>query len=223
MPSLPKTRVYRPPVGQESGHVFGTIPGDVEAILSRPAQATAEFLERPAVKSLRFFAIYHLPFLILLPFFTFISPYRLVFGGSFSKRDIFGFPTILILGFLCMGAVFDRMQRYTRAAGIDPERSNFFDMRPAGKNLSLYLHLPLSASVFLFFLHPAAGYLGLLATAIYCAYQSIVAWARLRGQTILHSLSVYVLSAGMLMLPLLGLMILYNLLKTYRILREIYS
>ena len=203
--------------------MFGTIPGDVESILARPGQAVAEFLERPALKSLRFFAFYHLPFLILLPLFILISPYRLVLGSSFSKRDIFGFPTILILGFLSLGAVFDRMQRYSQAGGIDPWRPDYFEMRPEGKNLSLYLHLPVSASVFLFFFHPILGYAGLLATAMYCVYQSIVAWARIRGQTILRSLSVYVLSAGLLMLPLLLLLILYNLLKTFRILREIYS
>ncbi|MBR29791.1 MAG: hypothetical protein CMN77_00655 [Spirochaetaceae bacterium] len=203
--------------------MFGSIPGDVEAILMRPAQAVSDFLERPAIRSLRFVAFYHLPFLILLPLFVLISPYRLILGGSFSKRDVFGLPTVLILGFLCLGAVFDRMQRYTRAGGIDPERPDYFEMRPDGKNLSLYLHIPVSASVFLFFFHPALGYLGLMATAVFSVYQSIVAWARLREETILRSLSIYVLSAGLLMLPLLGLMVLYNLLKTFRILREIYA
>ncbi|MCB1171263.1 MAG: hypothetical protein KDK25_13045, partial [Leptospiraceae bacterium] len=178
--------------------MFASIPRDVEAILADPASASASFLERPAVKSLSFFVRNHLPFLILLPLFKFISPYRLIEGGGFGLRDIPGFPGILILGLLLMGAVFDRMQRYSMAGGIEPDRKDFFDMQPRGKNLSLFLYLPVSASVFLFFFHPAPGYLGLMATAIYCIYQSVVAWARLREQTILHSLSVYVLSAGLL-------------------------
>jgi len=203
--------------------VFGTIPADVETILSRPSQAVAGFLERPALKSLRFFVFYHLPFLILLPLLILISPYRLVSGSGFGKRDIFGFPTVIILGLLVLGAVFDRMQRYTVAGGIDPDRKDFFEMRPEGKNLSLYLLMPVSASVFLFFFHPALGYAGMLATAVYCIYQTVVSWARLRNQTILHSLSMYVLSGGLLLLPLLILTLLYNLLKTFRIFREIYS
>ncbi|MCB1304343.1 MAG: hypothetical protein KDK37_08700 [Leptospiraceae bacterium] len=203
--------------------MFGSIPADVRLILSDPAAAIAQFLDRQSIKSLRFFALYHLPFLILLPLFLFISPYRILRGHSFHLKSILGFPSLLILAFLVMAAVFDRMQRYSLAGGIDPARKDYFAMRPAGKNLALYLHIPVSASAFLFFFHPGLGYLGLFLTGFYCVYQSVIGWARLRHQSVLASLSSYILSAGLLMLPLLAMTILYNLLKTIRIFREIYS
>jgi len=200
--------------------VLGSIPTDVETILSNPKQAVSQFLERRPVRTLHFLG-YHAPFLILLPLFMFLSPYRLLMGNSLSRTTAL-FPVILILGFLALGAVFDRLQRYSNAAGLDPDRQDFFAMRPTGKNLSLFLHLPLSASAFLFFLHPLPGFLGLLITGIYCAHQSVVAWARLRQQTILESLSAYILSAGLTMLPVLALVLLYNLLKTAGIFRDLY-
>lgn len=207
----------------DSDSVFGSLPRDVESILANPPAAISAFLMRPPVKTLRFFAQFHLPFLLLLPVFELVSPYRLIRGGGFYIPDLVGFPTILIVGLIVLGAVYDRMQRYSMAAGIDPHRSDFFDMRPEGKNLSLFLYQPVSASVFLFFFHPVAGYLALVLTGVYCAYQSILGWARLRGQTIMEAFSVYVVSAGLLLLPLLLLVLAYNLLKTFRIFREIYS
>jgi hypothetical protein len=200
--------------------VFGTVPGDVETILTNPHQAAERFLEREPIRSLHFL-FFHLPFLLLLPVFVLISPYRLFSGSSFSTTAAF-FPVFLILGFLFLSAVFDRMQRFSTAGGLDPDRKDYFSMDPPGKNLALFMHLPLSASTFLFFLHPLPGYLALFLTAVYCIYQSIVEWARIRNQTILESLATYVVTIGLGLLPVLILVLLYNILKTFGILGNLY-
>ncbi len=168
--------------------------------------AALEFSKRPPGRALDIFQELHLPMLALVPVFAALCPYRWAFKGGVSVGKHILLPVILILGVLLLAALFDRVTEHTEPPEIGAP--------PQMRNLSLYLHLPVSATAPFFFLHPLLGTLMVLVAAGFAGWISIRSVSRLRRITLMRSLTHYISAAILALIPVIILVTGMNLFRT---------
>ena len=185
-------------------------------IFADPARAALQFsVERPR-PALRFLFLRHGPLLALMVLFSIAAPLRWIFGGSLSiARDVVG-PLVLAGGLLTLAMVFDKILENARGPRLHPERT-------PPRNLALFLHLPVSAAGAFFLFHFIPGYLMILVSGALAAWISIMETSRLREITPARAIAHYLSAALFLLLPLVGLLFMLNLMRTYSLFRYLYS
>lgn len=200
----------------------------LEAILNDPSRALQMRKERPAGRGMRDFREDHLPFLLgylaLLP----LSPYlwyrvfsldRLpLLKAAFYTVPSMLVPVIVVLVFLVFAGLYDRFLENRHPPG--PTRAAFRDADQ--HNRTLFLALPVSASLLCFLFHPLAGYLMLLASIVYSLIQAVHFQAEHEKTGIRRSAALMIAFAGFFLLPIIGLLFVYNILLTSRILIQLF-
>lgn len=191
----------------------------LRAVLLEPREATDTFLlERPS-RTLRLFVSYHLPYWILFSIIVIIAPHEWIhfdsewnvsFERNFYAADWLA-PLFVASAPLVLAFVVDRLQKFRGSPQPFSDQSY--------SNISFFLQLPVSAALFWFLIHPLAGYLLLFLSIIYCLYISVIQWSRLTGRTYYQILTDYLYSILLLMIPVIALLLIYNILLTYRILK----
>lgn len=179
--------------------------------------AVREHLKRTPVSPLRLFQTEHLPLLVSHPLFSLLSPFR--WWNGIGIAELFGamvVPVIAVFIFLLPAAAFDRLLEHRRGPHIaDAEERRI-------KNVSLYLHLPVSGAGIFFLLHPMIGYLMILIAGLYSIYLSIRAAVELHGLIPATALRYYIQGLILCMVPVVLFALLFNLYTTTVILIDLF-
>ena len=199
----------------------------LELILANPTQALQSRLERPMGKARRDFSqdhlIYYVVYFILLLFSPYLW-YKVIFSSLPSFKSLV-IPPILCALFLVIVTLFDRLLEFR-----NPTKTPI--AKPQSHNRALFLSIPVSASLFFFLLHPLFGYLMLIAAATYSMIQivrSITADQQTDQETgnqpqltTGRIFALFISFCGIIMLPFVVLLMIYNLIITTRILTTIF-
>lgn len=192
-----------------------TIVAQLRLIFADPRAAADAFRAEPPASALTLAARKHSILLLLFPVFSFAAPLRWIMGGDFRAARDAVLPLGLACGILVLAMLFDKI--------IENARGPELYVRDAPpRNLALFLHLPVSAAGVFFLFHGLAGFLMILVSAAYAGTLSILAVSRLRAMSPARAITHYVTAVVFLLVPLLGLVLILNLLRTYAILKFLY-
>lgn len=185
---------------------------------SHPRDALARHRERPPARAFRDFREDHLPFLLAYPLVLLLSPWTWIhyfLGGGIPSLRALALPVFIVLAVLLLAVFFDKIREYRTAPGLRKEQ-------PAERNIALFFSLPVSASLIFFLVHPAAGFLALLASLAYSFLQFARYEASARNSPLRNVVAEMIVAAGFLLIPVAGLLLLYNLALTSRILVDLF-
>lgn len=200
----------------------------LEAILNDPKRALQLHKGRTPGRGIRDFSEDHLPFLLGYLAILLFSPYLWYRVLSYERTPLLKallttvrgmlIPVFIVLLFLTFVGLYDRFleNRFTpgptRSAEIDPEQHN----------RSLFFALPVSASLLFFWIHPLFGYLMLLAAITYSLIQIVHFQALYEKTTTRRTAAMLIAFGGVFLLPVVALLLAYNLLLTTRILLDLF-
>lgn len=158
----------------------------------------------------------HLLFLLAIPILTWISPIPLLLDGEFpsSWKKIFIAPflagSVLFLAFFV-----DRLLMHEKPPGLqDPEEKKL-------GNLTLLFYIPVTATAPFYFVHPIAGHFFLILAILYSTIQAIRIQSKLRNKSVLELIARFLFAGILLSLPLVLLLLIWNIRKTISIFQEI--
>lgn len=186
---------------------------ELESILTDAPSAAKRVVEEN-IPARDLFIRTHLPFLLLFPVFHFLSPMGPIFFGNFSSWKLIIPALTFALATLMLAITFDKILLHR-----SPPPTDIRGVR-VPTNIALKLHLPVSASGFFFFFHPAVGF-AMLFLSIGLSIQRTV-----RNAAALHELGrrraiIYYLSAIILWLGIIAVILfLWNLQLTFGIIRR---
>lgn len=187
---------------------------DLKGIFHEPERALVAFLARPARSAPYLLWTMHLPLLLLGPIAGLLCPLCWLRGGHFSIKKLF-VPSLVAAALLLVTVTTDRLIEHSRIRGLmDSDR-------PLMKNIGLFLTLPVSAALVFFLLHPAVGYLMLIASWIYFMFLTLGFHARYREMTITRVVIYYLSAAITLLFGLVVVLALLNVWKSFEILRSL--
>lgn len=180
--------------------------------------AISEHAGRPPGKAIRDFREDHLPFLLAYPLVVAASPSTWLKWHSAhafpSVRSVL-LPPLFVIALLFLSAFFDKLLEFRHG----PLRMRD---RPAVRNVTLFLTMPVSAALIFFLIHPLAGWLMLFSAAAFSLFQAAHYESTLRRGSMRSVVAEIIVAAGFLLLPLVGLLLLYNAVLTARILADLF-
>ena len=188
---------------------------DLKSIFTDAMAGTGDFIKRTPLTATQFFVRRHLPLLILYPICSTLAPYTWLKSGDFSIKSQILFPVLLPLVIIVLALVYDKISEYAR---LEPVEDN---IRPLIRNVSSFLHLPLSGSALFFLIHPLIGYLMILTAAIYSIYLSIRAQAVFRRVSYARAIVHYISAAFFLFIPGFLMLFIINISLTIQIFQRI--
>lgn len=186
---------------------------DLQRIGRDPAGALTMFAASRHIRTRAILWQLHLPLLAAYPVAALLCPYSYVFGSGPSLKAHILVPLLLVAVFLLQAMLFDRVLEYSGPRPVELEPL------PDHSQLALRFHLPLCGAGIFFFLHPALGYVMLLATALYCAGLALRMQCVARGISYARALTAYVSAATLPMLGLVALLAVWNVWRTLSIIR----
>ncbi len=186
---------------------------DLRAIFADYIAAAREHGSRPVSASFRFLRENHLGLVLLYPVFALACPYVWIVKGRISPATQIVMPVLLVGVFLLLALLYDKIMEHSRPPSL-PEDKEI-------RNLAVFLHLPVSAAGMFFFLHPGLGYLMVFAAAIYSILMSIRAQSLAHGRGLGDAFSRYIGAGLLLMVPLVLMLLAFNILRTVRIFKSL--
>ncbi|MBW7857424.1 MAG: hypothetical protein H3C43_03815 [Leptonema sp. (in: Bacteria)] len=192
----------------------------LELILMNPKLALQSRLERPMGRVRHDFRQDHLVYYIAYFVLLLVSPYlwyNVLFGRLPSFQSLL-LPPFLAILFLLLITVFDRFIEYRNS----PTNGKAPVANPNSHNRALFLSIPVSASLFFFILHPLFGYLMLFGAIVYSVIQTVQSIAGDQQLSVQRVFALLISFCGVFLLPIVALLLIYNLVITSRILTTIF-
>lgn len=188
-------------------------------ILFEPDRAMDEFIQKPATRTTGLFFQIHFPYWVGFFLIILIAPHFWIgfsedWMPEISRRFRFAdwvAPLTPVVANLVLAIAVDRLQKFRDSP--EPFSNTSYS------NVSFYLQLPVSASLFWFLVHPVVGYIAVLIAIIFSLYISIRQWSRLSKRSYYQILTDYLYCVFLLMLPVVFLLLIYNILLTYKIIQ----
>lgn len=181
-------------------------------------EAVAEHARRRPGKAFRDFRQDHLPFVLSYPFLVAISPSTWLkwhFTQTLPSFRSLLLPPLLVVAIAILATFYDKLLEFRHG----PLR---MQDRPVVRNVTLFLSMPVSASLLFFLIHPAVGWLMLVASTGLSLFQAAHHEATLRKGSMRSVTAEIIVAAAFLLLPIVGLLLVYNLALTGRILADIF-
>ena len=183
----------------------------LEEIFTNSDTAVRSFASRKSIGSITFLLRYHLPLLLLFPMATALSPAGWLTGKNFNWLSAFIAPPFLVFGVLIIAATYDKIIEHRQPPPLFDE-NNF---NP--KNLASFNHLPISGVGIFFLFHHTIGYLMVIVALFYSIFLSIRSQSILRQLAPATAMAYYLSTFIFFLLPLLVVMIIFNIRQTLKI------